>query len=215
MGAVPVTAAEILRLLARQAELSEQFVAALDGGDRLAPDVLDLERELEASNEQLSLPAQQLHELADWAERQQDWNMARANGELALLIAGYVEQRQVQHEALTRLATQWRENAHGARLSTFYSSSPEKQHAHADAMERAAQELTACLMTPNFPVARPVWRHVKSGGLYAELLRGHREHDETEVVIYQNTATWQIWVRPLSEFIDGRFIPDGPVTVPT
>jgi hypothetical protein len=46
----------------------------------------------------------------------------------------------------------------------------------------------------------------RKGGLYRVICHGQLEADHTPVVIYddQNGTTW---VRPLAEFIDGRFTP--------
>jgi len=55
------------------------------------------------------------------------------------------------------------------------------------------------------------WRHKKRGSLYEVLLTGslqssaHRELDDVRVVIYRNVLSGKVWVRPVSEFFDGRF----------
>lgn len=49
----------------------------------------------------------------------------------------------------------------------------------------------------------PTHRH-KKGGLYRVTGRGVLEADLSAVVIYDDAAG-QIWVRPVSEFDDGRF----------
>jgi hypothetical protein len=58
------------------------------------------------------------------------------------------------------------------------------------------------------------YRHLKSGGEYTVLLTGKLEATGEDVVIYQS-ETSQIWVRPLAEFVDGRFQPVGvaPATI--
>lgn len=57
--------------------------------------------------------------------------------------------------------------------------------------------------------AAPVWaathRHRK-GGLYRLLQEGVYEPDRSPVAIYDD-PDGTVWVRPLSEFMDGRFTP--------
>jgi hypothetical protein len=55
-----------------------------------------------------------------------------------------------------------------------------------------------------------LWRHKKRGSIYRIIGRGHMqinvpEVDMVEVVIYQSVTDESIWVRPVSEFEDGRF----------
>lgn len=50
----------------------------------------------------------------------------------------------------------------------------------------------------------PTHRHRK-GGLYRVLCRGILEADRSDVVIYDD-ADGQVWVRPVDEFEDGRFV---------
>ena len=47
--------------------------------------------------------------------------------------------------------------------------------------------------------------HKKTGGYYKLLYYGTDEHTMETVVIYQSLKTGKIWVRPASEFHDGRF----------
>ena len=54
------------------------------------------------------------------------------------------------------------------------------------------------------------WRHKKRGSTYTEIGRGKLQvgdhfPDMSPVVIYQATADGTLWVRPESEFMDGRF----------
>lgn len=49
------------------------------------------------------------------------------------------------------------------------------------------------------------YRHLKSGGLYCVIAEGKMEMDQTPVVVYENLNTGEIWIRPHSEFYDGRF----------
>lgn len=49
-------------------------------------------------------------------------------------------------------------------------------------------------------------RHVKTRGIYNIIGYGKIEKDQTEVVIYEQIWEGRIWVRPITEFEDGRFI---------
>lgn len=51
-----------------------------------------------------------------------------------------------------------------------------------------------------------IWQHVKSGGLYRIVSQGLIESDLTPATIYESLWDGQIWIRPTSEFEDGRFI---------
>ena len=51
----------------------------------------------------------------------------------------------------------------------------------------------------------PVYRHIKTGGLYRVLRHGRIEADLRAVVIYESLADGRVWVRPTDEFYDGRF----------
>ena len=50
------------------------------------------------------------------------------------------------------------------------------------------------------------WRHVKSGGIYEIIGYGKIEADLTPCVIYRAKGNQQLWVRPKTEFFDGRFV---------
>lgn len=53
---------------------------------------------------------------------------------------------------------------------------------------------------------RTYWHHMKTGGLYTVLHDDAiREDDLEPVIVYQNVGDGRIWVRPASEFFDGRF----------
>lgn len=69
-------------------------------------------------------------------------------------------------------------------------------------------------MTPNTSTATlhaPVnYRHVKSGGLYRLLSLGLLEATLEPMVVYQNIKTCEVWIRPQSEFFDGRFAKEMP-----
>ena len=52
----------------------------------------------------------------------------------------------------------------------------------------------------------PQYRHTKSGRRYLLICEDARlEKDLTPVVIYEGMRNGEIWVRPASEFFDGRF----------
>ena len=50
-----------------------------------------------------------------------------------------------------------------------------------------------------------VYRHKKTGGIYGVVCNATRESDGELLVVYRNVATGERWVRPASEFNDGRF----------
>jgi hypothetical protein len=50
-----------------------------------------------------------------------------------------------------------------------------------------------------------IWRHKKTGGYYTHLYNGVLEADLSEVVVYRAHKDGTVWVRPASEFYDGRF----------
>jgi hypothetical protein len=51
---------------------------------------------------------------------------------------------------------------------------------------------------------QPTHQHSK-GGMYRVLARGVLEADETPMVIYDDVSG-KIWIRPVVEFDDGRFV---------
>lgn len=54
--------------------------------------------------------------------------------------------------------------------------------------------------------SKTYWQHRKSGGLYTVLYdNATREHDLEPVVVYRALSDGRIWVRPATEFFDGRF----------
>lgn len=49
------------------------------------------------------------------------------------------------------------------------------------------------------------WRHAKSGNTYYIVGVGYDEATLDVVVMYASPKTMLRWVRPISEFLDGRF----------
>jgi hypothetical protein len=54
-----------------------------------------------------------------------------------------------------------------------------------------------------------VYRHVKTGGLYEFVACGLMEATHISVVTYRSLADGRVWVRPVVEFFDGRFVLDS------
>lgn len=51
-----------------------------------------------------------------------------------------------------------------------------------------------------------IYRHVKTGGLYYVIEWNAKiEGTMEDAVVYRNIVTGMVWVRPYSEFLDGRF----------
>jgi hypothetical protein len=63
------------------------------------------------------------------------------------------------------------------------------------------------------PHANTRWRHRK-GGVYVIVFNGITEATLEPCVAYRNPErpADPYWVRPLSEFLDGRFTPEPPTT---
>lgn len=60
-----------------------------------------------------------------------------------------------------------------------------------------------------------VWKHLKSGNLYRIETFALRESDLTPLVVYRSRVPGepgQTFVRPCTEFFDGRFVVEGGVT---
>ena len=49
------------------------------------------------------------------------------------------------------------------------------------------------------------WQHKKTGGIYEVVIRAVIEATMTPAVVYKSLHDLRHWVRPESEFIDGRF----------
>lgn len=50
-----------------------------------------------------------------------------------------------------------------------------------------------------------IYRHKKTGGVYAVVCNATSESDGVLLVVYRNLDTGARWVRPAEEFNDGRF----------
>jgi hypothetical protein len=51
-----------------------------------------------------------------------------------------------------------------------------------------------------------IWQHVESGGLYVVIVNDALiEKTGTTAVVYKSLWDGAVWVRPYSEFYDGRF----------
>lgn len=62
-----------------------------------------------------------------------------------------------------------------------------------------------------------VWRHAKTSHLYLVLHAAVNEADLEPVVVYRRAfgGPDTVWVRPASEFLDGRFVRcDGGIVLP-
>lgn len=57
------------------------------------------------------------------------------------------------------------------------------------------------------PNESEIWQHRKSGGLYMIMSEeATLEKDLSKQVIYTSLFDGAVWIRPYSEFFDGRFI---------
>lgn len=52
-----------------------------------------------------------------------------------------------------------------------------------------------------------LWRHKKTGRLYEVICQGLLEATLEPVTVYQSRVDGRVWVRPSTEFLDGRFEP--------
>ena len=57
---------------------------------------------------------------------------------------------------------------------------------------------------PTWPVPGSIWRHRK-GGTYRVHGVGREEATLAPVVVYVASGSPDLWTRPLTEFLDGRF----------
>lgn len=60
------------------------------------------------------------------------------------------------------------------------------------------------------PAAGSRWTHVRAGGRYVVRMGVVIESTVTPAVAYYSLETGVVWVRPLDEFLDGRFQPLEP-----
>jgi hypothetical protein len=66
------------------------------------------------------------------------------------------------------------------------------------------------------PSLGSIWQHCRRGTRYTVLHIGTLQTseepglDDELCVIYQNISHYAVWVRPLTEFMDGRFIEIDP-----
>lgn len=63
------------------------------------------------------------------------------------------------------------------------------------------------VLPPDCPAPGTVWVHAKTRGRYIVVCCALREDDLTPCVVYRGESG--TWVRPLSQFADGRFVPVG------
>jgi hypothetical protein len=69
---------------------------------------------------------------------------------------------------------------------------------------------------PDSPRAGGWWRHRK-GGVYQVVCVAYIEATMTPAVVYRSAGGGLCWVRPVAEFLDGRFVPTvehRPFTLP-
>lgn len=64
--------------------------------------------------------------------------------------------------------------------------------------------MTSNLDDQGEPTVGTYWQH-KKGGMYRILMCGYLEKTMERVVAYQKYAYTDIFVRPMGEFLDGRF----------
>jgi hypothetical protein len=53
-------------------------------------------------------------------------------------------------------------------------------------------------------------KHVKSGGLYKVMGPAKIEATLEDVVVYMSLQDGKVWVRPMAEMVDGRFVDATP-----
>ncbi len=100
-----------------------------------------------------------------------------------------------------------------AALQAFDTASCEFECDGETNSPKQALEAAAAWRAKNGGGAQRRWRHVKRGTEYAEIGRGKLQTDTplsdyAELVVYQ-CDDGAIWVRPVTEFEDGRFVEIG------
>ena len=55
--------------------------------------------------------------------------------------------------------------------------------------------------------------HQETGGKYVVICEAKRESDQEPMIVYRRVGTDEKWVRPASEFFDGRFVNQDLFTV--
>lgn len=71
-------------------------------------------------------------------------------------------------------------------------------------------ELAVSALDVRCPPAGSRWMHVRAGGTYTVVAGVVVEATVTPAVAYRSDQTEVTWVRPLDEFLDGRFVPLPP-----
>lgn len=74
--------------------------------------------------------------------------------------------------------------------------------------DEVRQKLLSAVESFGFANLVGVWVHRKTGGRYKIISLCLIEHDLTSAVVYRNLANDLTWCRPISEFTDGRFVPE-------
>jgi hypothetical protein len=70
-------------------------------------------------------------------------------------------------------------------------------------------------ITPTIKIGCSRYQHVKTGGFYEVLGPGKLEWDLADVIVYRSEHDGSLWVRPKSEFYDGRFVRVPPRMPPS
>lgn len=92
-----------------------------------------------------------------------------------------------------------------------YSEGTEEHEAYAIGRREGAQRLKSntkryeAMDTGRLFYRTQLVRHKKTSGIYNVIAYGKLEKDETPVAIYEQYWEGRVWVRPISEFEDGRF----------
>lgn len=60
-------------------------------------------------------------------------------------------------------------------------------------------------ITSELPVVGTVWRHKKTGGVYAIIGVCRLEATNAPAYLYTSTSNGVVWARDMDEFLDGRF----------